>query len=32
MHEDQNMSIAEICSTLKISKATFYRYISLSQT
>ncbi|MFC1835010.1 recombinase family protein [Thermodesulfobacteriota bacterium] len=32
MHEDQSMSIAEICSTLKISKATFYRYVSLSQT
>ena len=32
MHKDQSMSIAEICSTLKISKATLYRYISLSQT
>ncbi|MFC1836373.1 recombinase family protein, partial [Thermodesulfobacteriota bacterium] len=30
MHEDQSMSITEICSTLKISKATFYRYIALS--
>jgi DNA invertase Pin-like site-specific DNA recombinase len=32
MHEEQSMSIVEICSTLKISKATFYRYISLSKT
>jgi len=29
MHLDQSMSINEICSTLKISRATFYRYISL---
>lgn len=30
MHEDKTISIYEICSTLKISKATFYRYITLS--
>ncbi len=29
MHEDKSLSIDEICSTLKISKATFYRYVSL---
>ena len=32
MHEDKSLSIDEICSTLKISKATFYRYVSLSDT
>jgi DNA invertase Pin-like site-specific DNA recombinase len=32
MHKDQSLSINEICSTLKISKATFYRYISLSES
>jgi DNA invertase Pin-like site-specific DNA recombinase len=31
MHLDQSMSIKEICSTLKISRATFYRYISLPE-
>lgn len=30
MHEDKTISIPEICSTLKISKATFYRYVTLS--
>jgi DNA invertase Pin-like site-specific DNA recombinase len=29
MHKDQSLSIDEICSTLKISRATFYRYVSL---
>jgi len=29
MHKDKSMGINEICSTLKISRATFYRYISL---
>ena len=29
MHEDKSLSIDEICSTLNISRATFYRYISL---
>ena len=32
MHEDKTLSIDEICFTLKISKATFYRYISLPDT
>lgn len=32
MHLDRSMSINEICSTLRISKATFYRYISLSES
>ncbi len=31
MHEDKSLSIDEICSTLKISKATFYRYVSLPE-
>lgn len=30
MHKDQSLSIDEICSTLRISRATFYRYLSLS--
>ena len=30
MHLDRSMSIKEICSTLRISRATFYRYLSLS--
>ena len=29
MHEDCSMEINEICSTLKISRATFYRYVAL---
>jgi DNA invertase Pin-like site-specific DNA recombinase len=29
MHKDQSLSIDEICSTLSISRATLYRYISL---
>ena len=32
MYEDKSLSIDDICSTLKISKATLYRYISLSGT
>lgn len=31
MHSDQSMSIKEICLTLKISRATFYRYIYLPE-
>ena len=31
MHKDKSISINEICSTLKISRATFYRYLSLPQ-
>ena len=29
MHEDQSLSLEEVCSTLKISRATYYRYLSL---
>ena len=29
MHHDHGMSIAHICQTLKISRATFYRYLAL---
>ena len=29
MHEDQSLSPQEVCSTLKISRATYYRYLSL---
>ena len=29
MHKDHSMSINEICSTLKISRASFYRYLNL---
>jgi predicted DNA-binding transcriptional regulator AlpA len=32
MHLDRSMSIKEICFSLKISRATFYRYISLSES
>jgi DNA invertase Pin-like site-specific DNA recombinase len=30
MHQDHKMSINDICKTLKISRATFYRYIDIS--
>ena len=30
MHKDHGMSIDDICKTLKISRASFYRYINLS--
>lgn len=29
MHKDHGMSISDICKTLKISKASFYRYVTL---
>ena len=29
MHEDRNMSIDSICQILKISRASFYRYIAM---
>jgi len=29
MHKDHGMSIDKICKTLKISRATFYRYVAL---
>ena len=29
MHADRNMSVGDICSTLRISRPTLYRYVSL---
>ena len=29
MHKDHGMGIHDICKTLKISRASFYRYITL---
>ena len=29
MHKDHGMSINDICKTLKISRASFYRYLTL---
>jgi DNA invertase Pin-like site-specific DNA recombinase len=29
MHKDHGMSIGDICKTLKISRASFYRYVAL---
>ena len=29
MHEDRSLSPSEICASLKISRATYYRYLSL---
>jgi DNA invertase Pin-like site-specific DNA recombinase len=29
MHKDQSLSIDNICKTLKISRATFYRYLAM---
>lgn len=31
MHTDHGMAIGEICRTLKISRATFYRYVALAE-
>lgn len=31
MHKDHGMSIGDICKTLKISRASFYRYITISE-
>lgn len=31
MHKNHGMSIDDICKTLKISRASFYRYLSLSE-
>jgi DNA invertase Pin-like site-specific DNA recombinase len=31
MHKDHGMSISHICQILKISRATFYRYIALPE-
>jgi DNA invertase Pin-like site-specific DNA recombinase len=32
MHRDQDLSINQICETLKISRPTFYRYLALPDT
>lgn len=32
MHQDHGMSINQICEMLKISRATFYRYIALPES
>jgi DNA invertase Pin-like site-specific DNA recombinase len=32
MHRDQELSINQICETLKISRPTFYRYLALPDT
>lgn len=32
MHSNQQLSIEEICDTLKISRSTFYRYLALVQS
>jgi DNA invertase Pin-like site-specific DNA recombinase len=31
MHEDRNMAISDICRTLNISRATFYRYLGTEE-
>lgn len=31
MHQDQSLGITDICETLKISRATFFRYVSLAK-
>ena len=31
MYVDQRLSVAEICQTLRISQATFYRYVALGR-
>ena len=31
MYQDNNLSIAEMCHTLKISRATLYRYVQLAE-
>jgi phage antirepressor YoqD-like protein len=31
MHKNHGMSIDDICKTLKISRASFYRYLSLNK-
>lgn len=30
MHKDHGMSINDICNTLKISRASFYRYVNMN--
>ena len=31
MYVDQRLSVADICQTLRISQATFYRYVALEK-
>ena len=31
MYVDQRLSVADICQTLRISQATFYRYVALGK-
>ena len=31
MHKNKEISIGEICNTLKISRSSLYRYLSLSE-
>ncbi len=32
MHQDPDISVKQICATLKISRSTFYRYLALPDT
>jgi hypothetical protein len=31
MYRDQQLSVTEICATLQLSQATFYRYVALDK-
>ena len=31
MYVDQHLSVVDICQTLRISQATFYRYVALGR-
>lgn len=31
LHQNPELSISEVCQTLKISRATFYRYLAMSE-
>jgi predicted DNA-binding transcriptional regulator AlpA len=31
MYRDQQLSVTEICATLQLSQATFYRYVALGK-
>ena len=31
MYQDQQLSVTEICATLQLSQATFYRYVALGK-
>ena len=32
LHQNPEISIQEVCQTLKISRSTFYRYLALAET